>query len=187
MAVNIPPLEPSQATGEALVLYQSLEKSLGKLPNLLKTLGHAPHVLESYLSFSHNLNQGTLGNKLIEQIALYVAELNACGYCISAHSHLGKHWGLNEQEALWTWQGKSSDCQTQAVLTFAGRIVAQRGKATSGDISLLQLAGFHPKQQVEILAVIGLNMLTNYLASAAGTENDFPPVERVGVPLNFSI
>ena len=187
MAANISPLEPTQATGEALHLYQGLQKSLGTIPNILKTLGHAPHLLESYLSFSQSLTQGSLDHKLIKQIALYVAQLNACDYCISAHSHFGKRWGLDKHEALMSREGKSSNAQTQAVLTFIARLLAQRGHVTAGDISLLQLAGFHPKQQIEILVVIGLNLLTNYLASAAGTENDFPPVERVGVPLNFTI
>jgi hypothetical protein len=60
MTVNIAPLEPSQATGTALSLYQNLEKTLGAPPNLIKTLGHAPQLLEAYLSFSQVLSQSSL-------------------------------------------------------------------------------------------------------------------------------
>ncbi len=187
MSVRIAPLAPDLATGSALLLYERLEKSMGQVPSLLKTMAHAPVVLENYLSFSQGLARGTLGPKLVEQIALYVAQLSACSYCIEAHSASGKQWGLGEAEALQTREGYSTNAQTQAVLTFTKRLVAERGKATAGDISLLQIAGFHPEQQIEILAVIGLNLLTNYLALAAGTESDFPPVDRVGVPLNFII
>jgi uncharacterized peroxidase-related enzyme len=187
MSARISPLAPARATDRALSLYERLEKKMGPVPNLLKTMAHAPAVLENYLSFSQDLAGGTLGPKLVEQIALYVAQLNACSYCVEAHSALGKQWGLSEAEALQTREGHSTHAGTQAVLTFTKRLVTARGKATAGDISLLQIAGFHPEQQIEILAVIGLNLLTNYLALAAGTESDFPPVDRVGVPLNFII
>jgi len=175
----IHPLDPAQAEGRSKELLEAVKAKLGATPNILRTMAHAPTVLEGYLAFSGALSKGTLPGRLIEQIALLVAEKNGCDYCLAAHTAISNRMGLSAEGARQTRLAKSEDGKTQAVLTFTSRLLGQKGAASEGDISLLRLAGFYDNQIVEILGVIGLNMFTNYLVKAAGTEIDFPRVDQV--------
>jgi uncharacterized peroxidase-related enzyme len=176
----IHPLDPAQAEGRSKELLEAVKAKLGATPNIIRTMAHAPTVLEGYLAFSGALAKGTLPERLIEQIVLLVAQNNECEYCLAAHTAISSRFGLSAEGAKQTRMAKSEDEKTQAVLTFTSRLLGQKGSVTEGDISLLRIAGFYDNQIVEILGVIGLNMFTNYLVKAAGTEADFPRVASVG-------
>ena len=54
-------------------------------------LSNSPAALEGYLGLSGALNKGALPAPTRERIALAVAEINGCNYCLSAHTYLGKN------------------------------------------------------------------------------------------------
>ena len=83
---RIQPLDLSTATGPAKELLDTVKAKFGKVPNMMKTMAHAPAVLQSYLGFSGALAGGLLSPKLREQIALAISEVNQCHYCVAAHS-----------------------------------------------------------------------------------------------------
>ena len=64
---------------------------LGSVPNLFRLVSTSPAALEGYLSLSGALGKGDLPAATRERIALSVAEINGCSYCLSAHTYLGKH------------------------------------------------------------------------------------------------
>jgi alkylhydroperoxidase family enzyme len=53
-------------------------------------MAQSPAVLEAYLNFAGALNNGSLDAKVRAQIALIVGQTNSCGYCVAAHTALGK-------------------------------------------------------------------------------------------------
>jgi alkylhydroperoxidase family enzyme len=55
--------------------------------------------------------------------------------------------------------------------------VRERGWVDGEDVSSLRQAGFEDGQIVEIIAVVMLNMFTNYFNHVAETEIDFPLVK----------
>lgn len=70
--------------------FDAIERQLGVVPNMMRTMAQSPRVLEGYLALSEALSRGLLPATLREQIALAVAEANACNYCLSAHAALGR-------------------------------------------------------------------------------------------------
>jgi AhpD family alkylhydroperoxidase len=54
----------------------------------MKLVGNRPAALEGYLSLNSALGKGGLGAKTGERIALAIAEINRCNYCLSAHTYL---------------------------------------------------------------------------------------------------
>ena len=84
--------------GRTRELLDAVQKALGTTPNMMKTMAHSPAVLEGYLSLNKALSHGALDARFREQIALAVAQQNACDYCLSAHSALGKAAGLANEE-----------------------------------------------------------------------------------------
>ena len=107
-----------------------------------------------------------------------MAEINACGYCLAAHSYLGKTLAkLPEAEIAANRKGRSKDPKADAAVRFAVEIVTQRGQADEAAIEAVRAAGYGDEEIVEIVAHVALNTLTNYLNLVLGTEIDFPQAD----------
>lgn len=167
---------PENATGEHKELFDQINSAFGTVPNMFKTIGNSPAALKSMFGFFGALGSGVISAQLGEQLAVYIANLNRCTYCLSAHTLLGKNAGVSAEDMASAQQGKSNDHKTQAALVFAGKVVKQRAQITKNDVSDLRNAGFSSEEIAEILAHIALNIFTNYTNEAFKVENDFPPI-----------
>ena len=171
-------LNPDNTTGKTKELFNTVHRKLGVVPNMMRTMGNSPAVLNAYLSFSGALGESKIGARLGEQIALLVAEVNECEYCAAAHSFIGeKLLGIDKQTIAESREGKSVNGRIQAALTFAKTLVEKQGRVNDADVENLYQAGFTEGEITEIVAHTALNILTNYLNNTAKTEVDFPKVE----------
>jgi uncharacterized peroxidase-related enzyme len=158
-------------------LLNAVKAQLGVVPNLFRVVGLSPAALEGYLSLNGALGKGALDAQTRERIALAVAEFNGCGYCLSAHSFLGKHKArLDDAEIAANRDGRSHDAKAGAALRFALKVVEARGHVADVDISDVRLAGYGDAEIVEIVLHVALNTLTNYVNEVARTAIDFPAV-----------
>jgi uncharacterized peroxidase-related enzyme len=156
-------------------LLDAVNKQLGVIPNLMKVVGNSPAALEGYLSLSGALGKGTLGAKTGERIALAVAELNGCNYCLSAHSYLAANLAkLDAAEIEANRRGSSDDAKAAAAVLFATQVVKARGHVVDADVAAVKAAGFSQGEIIEIVVHVALNTLTNYVNEVAQTEIDFP-------------
>jgi len=153
----------------------AVQKQLGSVPNLFRLVANSPAALEGYLGMSGALAKGSLPAATRERIALAVAQLNDCGYCLSAHSFLGRNLAkLSEAEIAANRQGGSLDPKADAAVRFAAKVMRARGHVTDADVQAVRMAGYDDAQIVEIVQHVALNTWTNYLNSVANTEIDFP-------------
>lgn len=169
-------LNPETATGQAQRLLRGVESKLGFAPNIMRTMANSPAVLQGYLDFSGALSKGRLSAKFREPIALTVSEVNACRYCLAAHSAIGRTVGLSEEAISDSRHGESLDTKEATALEFTRQMVSNRGQVTDEEVAKLRKAGFTDGEITEILANIGLTLFTNYFNHVAGTEVDFPAV-----------
>ena len=156
--------------------FDAIHKQLGVVPNMMRTMAQSPAVLDAYLAFGASLRKGLLPASLQEQIALTVAELNACDYCLSAHSLLGRGTGLSSDEIVASRDGRAADPRAAVALQFARAMIDRRGAVTEQDVARVRAAGFGDGEIVEIIAHVGVNVFTNYFNRAVQTEIDFPLV-----------
>ena len=173
---RLPLVDPSQAQGKTHDLLAAVKSQMGRVPNLMKAMANSPAVLEGYLGLSGALGHGTLDPKIRERIAIETAETNGCGYCLAAHSLLGKLAGLDEDERLANRRGHSHDPKADAALKFARTLLERRGRVTEADVQEVKAAGFGDAEVAEIIAHVALNVLTNYFNNAVETPIDFPAV-----------
>lgn len=174
--ITIP--QADQTPPASLPLLDAVNRQLGVVPNLMKVVGNSPAALEGYLSLNGALGKGSIGAKTSERIALAVAELNGCSYCLSAHSYLGSNLAkLDGAELEANRHGSSADPKAAAALHFARRIVGTRGHVSDEDLSAVKAAGFSEAEVIEIVLLVALNTLTNYVNNVARTDIDFPVVE----------
>jgi len=178
---RIPLVDPASATGKTAELLAGVQKKLGVTPNMTKVMANAPVVLESYVAFSGALGHGKLPAKLREQIAILVAEINDCGYCLSAHTAIGKMLGLSGIELAASRNGTSEIAKTASALRFAERVLRTGGSVSDDDFAKVKNAGWSDAEAAEIVANVALNIFTNLVNKTFDVEIDFPVVEP-GVP-----
>ena len=177
MSRIVTPATIQSAPAAARPLLEAVEKQLGRVPNMFRMIANSPAGLEGYLGLSGALGKGTLDARTRARIALTVAELNGCEYCLSAHTYLGRNLAkLDDAEIDANRNAASADVKADAALKFAARIVSERGHVTDSDVRTLKAAGFDEAQLVEIVLHVALNTLTNYVNTALGTVVDFPSV-----------
>lgn len=165
------------APARARPLLEAVQKQLGSVPNMFRLIANSPAGLEGYLGLNGALGKGALDARTRERIALAVAEINGCTYCLSAHTYLGKNMAkLDDAELARNRDGASDDAKASAALRFATKLVRERGHVGDADVAAVKAAGYDDAQIVEIIAHVALNTLTNYVNSALGTVVDFPEV-----------
>lgn len=111
-----------------------------------------------------------------EQIAVAVADRNACEYCLAAHTALGRKAGVSGAALHSAQSGQSDDPATQAALNFTLKLVNARGQIDAADIQAMRDAGFNNEAIVEVMAHVALNLFTNYVNVAFAVPVDFPGV-----------
>src|SRR5260370_4992666 len=107
-----PPATIDAAPAAARPLLEAVKKQLGVVPNLFRVVANSPAALEGYLGLNGALGNGTLDARTRERIALTVADINGCDYCLSAHTYLGKNIAkLDDAELAANREGGSSDAK----------------------------------------------------------------------------
>ena len=156
----------------------TVKAMFGTVPNLFRLVSNSPAALEGYVGLLGALGKGSLPLATRQRIALAVAEINACSYCLSAHTYLGKNLAkLSDAEMEANRLGGSSDTKARSAVRFAAKVARDRGDVTTEDLDELRAAGYDDAQIVEIVLHVALNVWTNYLNKIARTEIDFPVVE----------
>lgn len=161
-------------------LLQAVNQQIGQVPNLFRLVANSPAALEGYLAMSGALAKGALPAQTRERIALAVSEINACGYCLAAHTFIGGQMAkLDEAEIRANRQGRSLDAKADAAVRFAAQVALQRGHVSDAELLAVRSAGYSDAQIVEIVQHVALNTWTNYINEVGGTAIDFP----VALPL----
>lgn len=121
------------------------------------------------------MNKGVLPAQTRERIALAVAEVNGCSYCLSAHTskNLAK---LDDRGIAANRNGTSKDAKAAAAVRFAAKIVRERGCVNDEDLRAVRHAGYDDAQIIEVVLHVALNTWTNYINEVAKTDIDFPVV-----------
>jgi uncharacterized peroxidase-related enzyme len=157
-------------------ILDAVNTQLGVVPAMFRLIASSPAVLQGFAANNAALAK-TLDVRTRERIALAVAQLNGCDYCLSAHSYLGLNLAkITPEEVALNRRGASGDVKADAAVRFAVKAVSGRGHVSDADVASVRAAGFSDSQIVEIIAVVAENVFTNLLNVVAETDIDFPVV-----------
>ncbi len=174
--ITIPTLENSPQASQATL--EAVRQKLGVVPNLFRLIGVSPAALTGFTGLQGALST-TFDVRTRERIALAVAQVNGCDYCLSAHTYLALHLAkLSPNEVALNRSGHSADANADAAVQFASRVAKERGHLSEGDLKSVRDAGLSDAQIVEIVALVAENTFTNYLNEVAQTDIDFPVVNH---------
>ncbi len=171
------PATIADAPEKSRPLLEAVAKQMGSVPNLFRLVSTSPHALEGYLGMSGALGKGALPAATRERIAIAIAEVNGCDYCLSAHAYLGKTFAkLDDAEITANRNGASNDPKADAAVRFAANVARLRGHVSDADLSTVRAAGYTDAQVIEIVQHVALNTWTNYVNEVFKTVVDFPVV-----------
>lgn len=173
---RVPLVDVQTATGTTAALLQEITGAFGVTPAMFRAVANSPAALTMLWGGFTALGSGRLDAKLGEQIAVAIADRNACEYCLAAHTALGRKAGATSQEMRQAQAGRSDDPRTAAALTFAHDVVEHRAQIGDQGVNALREAGFDDEEIVELVAHVALNLFTNYVNVGLDVSLDFPKV-----------
>lgn len=174
---RVPLIDRNQTTPDRKALLDDVHAAFGTVPNMFRAVANSPAALKSMWGAFGALGGGRLPLALGEQIAVAIADRNACEYCLAAHTALGRKAGASAEAMQAAQAGRSADPKTQAALCFALKLVSDRGQVSAQDVDAMRAAGFDDEDIVEIMAHVALNLFTNYVNVAFDAPVDFPAVK----------
>ena len=106
-----------------------------------------------------------------EIVSIAAAQFNGCGYCLSAHTLMGKVPGFAVR-CDCPLPARPGSTVVRPDASGAARTPDQR----DGRLAAARDAGPSDAQITEVVAAVALNVLTNHFNNLAGMEIDFPRV-----------
>lgn len=167
---NVPTRE--EVTENNQVIFDSLKKALGFVPNLYATIAYSKSGLEKFLAYQNA--KTSLSNKEKEAVNLIVSQINGCVYCQSAHLVLGKMNGFSDEQLTEIRHGKSSDVKLNSLVQLAADITKNRGNASVEFVDAFFLQGYTKENLVDLILQVSDKTAMNYLHNLTKVPVDFP-------------
>jgi len=152
--------------------FDTLNKSLGFVPNLYATVGLSENGLSKYIAYQEA--KTSLSNKEKEAVNLVVSQVNGCIYCQSAHTVLGKMNGFSENEILNLRDGNSTDPKLKSLVALAKDITENKGRVSTASLNGFYSAGYNDGNLVDLILQISDKIAMNYLHNLTQIPVDFP-------------
>ena len=154
-------------------ILSTVEDKYGFRPNLIEELVKAPSAARVYLGGQDAMADSSLSPTQQQAVQLTVAAHNGCHYCDAAHTTLGGQLGI-EADALDIIRdgGVPEDPELRGVVRATLRVVEKEGWLEESDLSELADEGIDRQQLYEVIALVALKTLSNYVNHIADTEID---------------
>ena len=160
------------------VLYDNLNKAIGRVPNLFAVFAHSENALGTYLALSGA--KTSLRAKEKEIVNLIVSQVNGCEYCLAAHTAIAKMQGLTDDQILEIRRGAISfDNKLDALVKVAKSIAENKGHADEQLVDYFYAAGYNEGTLIDVVIAVGDKTITNYLYALTGIPIDFPQAPAI--------
>ncbi len=145
-------------------LLQQVERNLGFVPNLYATFAESPALLEGVVALDASLDKGSLTKIERQLVKIAVSTENGCSYCVAAHSTIAGMLKARPDVVTAVRTGASvADQKLDALIRFTRAVVQAKGFLPEDEIADLLAAGYTKAQLLEVVGLIGLKTLDNYM------------------------
>ncbi len=164
-------------TTAAEQVHDKAEEALGFVPNLITEMTKEnPAVGDTYLTAQGLLQEGGVLSAAEQQtVILAVSSYNDCHYCTKAHAVAGQQAGLDAEtvEAI-NAGGLPDDDRLRSLTQVTRRILGKRGWLSDADEAEFADLGLERPELYEIIGIVAIKTMSNYVNHIAGTEVDEP-------------
>jgi uncharacterized peroxidase-related enzyme len=159
--------EGSRATLKAIA------KKYGFLPNLFGVLAESPTAVQAYSAINKTLEQSALTPVEQQVVTLTVSAINDCAYCMGAHSAVAQMVRMPEDVlAALRDQRPLSDGKLNALRVLVLSVLRHRGWVPEADLEHVVAAGYTQRHILDVLTIVALKTLSNYVNHIAHTPLD---------------
>ncbi|MEM1032130.1 MAG: carboxymuconolactone decarboxylase family protein [Myxococcota bacterium] len=148
--------------------------AFGFVPNLMTAMADGnPAVAKAYLAASGALAGSVLRPAEKQAVMLAVSAHNGCHYCTAAHRTAGKSMGIDQADldALDS-ETPPTDARLATLAAATREVLSERGWVDANRVGVTR------EELYEIVAIVGLKTITNYINHIAKTEIDPPFVAQ---------
>jgi len=154
-------------------IFTAVKEKFGFVPNLFRTLAITPAVAEVYLTANMAMEGAAIPAREAQAVNLAVSTENGCRYCMAAHTAMGKMAGISPDElSLIKEGGEPKETALAAVVRAARIIMAKKGWLSDEELEELEQSGVDRAKIYEIIALIGIKTIANYVNHVAHTKID---------------
>ena len=168
-------LKDNQVSPLTQEIFAKTQKELGFVPNMYKSMGNNPALLDSYI-YSYNSFRANSGFNSVEQevVFLSVAYENNCEYCMAAHSFVGDMMTKVPAEVTNAIRdGKQiPDVKLASLSKLTRSLTINRGNVSQEEINEFLTAGYTEAHVLGIIAGIAVKTMSNYSNHNTNPEVD---------------
>lgn len=156
-------------------IFESVRKNFGFVPNLIREMSVSPAVARVYLGGQEAMAGASLSARDQQVVQLAVSVYNECAYCRAAHRRGAKAGGIAAADIAAIERGdRAEEPRVAALVSATWEILDLRGWLKAPDLERLRSEGLDRAQVYEIVALIGLKTISNWVNHIAHTEIDEP-------------
>ena len=153
----------SRATGPT-AFDKRANDLFGFIPTLFEELARSPAVANAYLSALEALKDGVLTDGERNIIMLAVSAANDSTYCVEVHRALAQEEDAEVRDLnRICMQQLPNDMRLQALTQTTWRLLDKRGRLDVNDLHHLGSYGIEHRQIYEVIAIIGVKTIANYI------------------------
>jgi AhpD family alkylhydroperoxidase len=168
-----------QVSPESALIFEKVQRSIGKLPNLYAVIGYSAIALKALLTLQETLSHGIFTPKEREAVDLAVSEANGCDYCLAAHTATALRKGFTLEDTLDLRKGNSNDAKLGVIASLARSIAMNRGQADQSLVDDFFAAGFTNGALMELIGLVTAMTFTNYVYALTGIPIDYPAAQPI--------
>lgn len=169
---NVKTIENAPANSKPAL--EAAKKAYGFVPNLLGTMANHPALLNNYWQGSATLDANSTLTGQEQQIAYLAASYeNNCHYCMAAHTSIGQMYKIDQSILDALREGREiPDTKLEALSQYVKATTVKRGRVSQQDIEAFLAAGYTQENVLEIITIVSLKVMTNYINYIAQTKVD---------------
>ncbi|MEL7360466.1 MAG: carboxymuconolactone decarboxylase family protein [Bacteroidota bacterium] len=164
---------------DARATLEQIQQQIGMVPNLYAFEASSPEAFQTNLAFAHAIEKARFTNREVQAVYLATSEVNACSYCLAAHTALAKMNGFTESQTFDLRAGTIDDPKLGVLTRLTRAFVETQGRPDTTLVDAFFDAGYTQAHFVDLVALISVKTLSNYLHNATDLPVDFPAAKAL--------
>lgn len=167
----MPAMDAQEDTRQEVL--DAVKAKYGFVPNLIREMSKSPAAAWAYVRGQDAMADASLSLQEQQVVQLAVAVYNECSYCKAAHRTIGRRAGVAPPELESIEKGNlPEDSRLRSLVSATWQILDAKGWLGPPELATLESEGIGRGQLYELVALIGLKTISNYVNHIAHTPID---------------
>jgi len=161
------------APAASVAIMEGMEQHIGFIPNLIGVMAESPMTITSVAAVNQAIEQSSLSAVEQRVVTVTASAENNCIYCVPAQSTMAKMAKMPDEILEQIRSRKPlSDNRLEALRTFTLNVIHNNGWVPEKDVNTFLEAGYELSQVLEVITLVSLMMLTNYVSHISSVPLD---------------